>query len=747
MLSGHFENCYGIKELDLGTGIDFNESNKAIIYAPNGVMKTSFTRVFEDISKGEPSKDKIFPSAVTAYSIHYYDSIYGFSSESPCQLSPCNEIYVINSFEENFEFTKETVGTLLADESTRDEYNVLMTHFSSYIKRLESELSAKSSLTKPKIKDTLIADFELSQTADWTDIINAIHNYIHIEKPIDYLNEIRYAELFNDKAMKIYERPEFRQHIQMYIERLNDLLHDSELLNDQFTDRSAEALSKSFTTNDIFAVHHKVILRGGTEISSLEDWKNVVSSQINRMYGDSELKSAFEELKRLLTANNEVDAARRIIIQHQQIIPQLFEIPKTKKRFWASYCSSMETPFDELYNEITKFTESVRVLYERAGNQSERWEQVVSEFNRRFRVPFTVRINNKSNFILKDEAPNLSFEYRRGVDGEERTDLTKNDLLPSLSMGEKRAMYLLYILFDIERIKSQSAAGIKHLVVADDVADSFDYKNKYAIIEYLADLSHNPNIDLLVLTHNYDFYRTVRMRLDVKRNHCYIAQKEKTGVVKMSVFLYQNNFFKNVIISGIKGKDSHKKKKMLIASIPFYRNLAEYCGNDSDQLKLTCFLHCKTTPIETENATLADLWAIICKYVNGSTTTFGEEKYCDVVRQLAEEISSDDDDVSLENKLIVSIAARLRAEKYMKALLVSKEGECQDSNKNQTRDWYNRAKPYMGDMEKAVLDEINLITPEAIHLNAFMYEPIIDISIWALNDIYSRTADLLLRND
>lgn len=42
MLSGHFENCYGIKEFDMGTGIDFSRSNKAIIYAPNGVMKTSF---------------------------------------------------------------------------------------------------------------------------------------------------------------------------------------------------------------------------------------------------------------------------------------------------------------------------------------------------------------------------------------------------------------------------------------------------------------------------------------------------------------------------------------------------------------------------------------------------------------------------------------------------------------------------------------------------------------------------------
>ena len=52
MLSGEFKNCYGIKEFDMGKGIDFSNSNKALIYASNGVMKTSFTKVFEDLSKG-----------------------------------------------------------------------------------------------------------------------------------------------------------------------------------------------------------------------------------------------------------------------------------------------------------------------------------------------------------------------------------------------------------------------------------------------------------------------------------------------------------------------------------------------------------------------------------------------------------------------------------------------------------------------------------------------------------------------
>ena len=73
MLSGRFSNCYGIKEFTL-TNIDFTRCNKAIIYAPNGVMKTSFSKVFEDIAHGKASTDRIFRDAITSYAITYYAS-------------------------------------------------------------------------------------------------------------------------------------------------------------------------------------------------------------------------------------------------------------------------------------------------------------------------------------------------------------------------------------------------------------------------------------------------------------------------------------------------------------------------------------------------------------------------------------------------------------------------------------------------------------------------------------------------
>lgn len=741
-LSGRFENCYGIKYFDMDA-IDFSKSNKALIYAPNGVMKTSLAKVFEDLSKGVASKDRIFQNSTSSYAIRYHEKEYNFSSANSNDVPVCDAIYVINSFVDNFEFTKETVSTLLADEATRNEYNALMTQINEHIKVLEAELAKKSGFTKPKIKEALISDLGLLGTADWPDIINGIHDLLASDEVIAYLGEIKMAVLFHDKAVKEYEKPEFRRYIQNYIDRLRELLQNSELLSNSFTDRSAETLSKAFSSNDLFSAQHKIILRDGAEIRSVKEWNAAVEAQLQRMYTDETLHTAFEKLKKNLTANSDVVAARHIIINCKKVIPHLFEIQRTKKRMWAAYCSQLERPFSEYYNEITRYTERVRKLYERAAAQSERWQRVVEEFNRRFRVPFTVKINNKSNFILKDEAPNISFEYKRGIgDEEQSTELSKGSLLPSLSMGEKRAMYLLYILFDLERIRIQAEIGQKYLVIADDIADSFDYKNKYAIIEYLADLSQNTGIDLLVLTHNFDFYRTVMSRLGVWRDHCYIAQRDNTGKITMQEFKYQGDFFKNIIIAGIKGKNYYTRKKMLVASVPFYRNLAEYCGDDEDYSKLTCFLHNKSMPIDTNSVTLADLWAIIKQYVKEGKATFGTEGYYDTVQRLAADIAIDDDDILLENKLILAIASRLKAEKYLQQVINSHDSSCPDSTRNQMRDWYDKAKPFLTDDKKHLMDEIILVTPESIHINAFMYEPLIDVSIWTLKDIFERVTAL-----
>ena len=59
----NLKNCYGIKKLE--KEFDFSTNNTFAIYAPNGVMKTSFAKTFRDLSFGLMSKDLIFTERET----------------------------------------------------------------------------------------------------------------------------------------------------------------------------------------------------------------------------------------------------------------------------------------------------------------------------------------------------------------------------------------------------------------------------------------------------------------------------------------------------------------------------------------------------------------------------------------------------------------------------------------------------------------------------------------------------------
>lgn len=749
MLSGKFLNCYGLKDFEL-PNIDFSASNKALIYAPNGVMKTSFSKVMDDISKGLAPIDRVFKNVTTSYSVTYYASQYIYSSDDSRSIpSATDRIYVVNTFEDKFDFTKETVSTILADEETRNEYNILMDELRAEIQQIQESLRVLTGLTKPKIKKQLIEDFGLSDIADWPDIFDAINKELARYEYQSLFDDILYTELINDKTLAVYAKPEFKTSLEAYINSLNSFLEESTLLNKRFTDKSAEALSKAFAGNNLFAAEHSILLRDGeTQVSSIDEWNQLVSKELEEIYSKPQLSIAFTKLKKLLTANVDVNRLRDIIISHRAIIPFFSDIDKLKKILWLSSILRLEKSFDDYYRIISSYSEKIRKLYEKAAEQSPRWQEVVAEFNRRFRVPFEVKINNKANFLLKDEAPNLSFDYSRGEGAGKQTEsLDKDILMTALSTGEKRALYLLYILFDLERIRKMASSGNgKYLIVADDIADSFDYKNKYAIIEYLSDLAKTNGIDLLILTHNFDFYRTVKLRLGIERTNCYVAQREPSGKVVVTVFRYQKDFFNNIVISGIKSGTitTDSKKKLMISSIPFYRNLCEYSGNEQSYLKLTCFLHLKTTPLDTRTIRMQDLWNIIKVFVGNVNFAGTDEEYYVALKRIAEDIvnAPTTDEVSLENKLVLSICIRLLAEDFLNRLIIQNVGSCLDSTSNQTREWFDLARPYMSAEEIAIIENVNLITPESIHINSFMFEPLIDISDWTLKDLYTSVKNL-----
>lgn len=123
------------------------------------------------------------------------------------------------------------------------------------------------------------------------------------------------------------------------------------------------------------------------------------------------------------------------------------------------------------------------------------------------------------------------------------------------------------MLFEVEARKSSTRDT---LFVIDDIADSFDHKNKYAIIHYLKEMAEHKNFRLLIITHNVDFFRTLESRKVVGYKNCLMAQRSDDRIL-----LEQAEGIRNPFINDFKLKFFDEPMKR-IASIPFIRNIAEY---------------------------------------------------------------------------------------------------------------------------------------------------------------------------
>lgn len=331
-------------------------------------------------------------------------------------------------------------------------------------------------------------------------------------------------------------------------------------------------------------------------------------------------------------------------------------------------------------------------------------------------------------------APILELGYTF-TDTTESTPVTREALLTSLSQGEKKALYILNIIFEIE---VRRKTGQETLFVVDDIADSFDYKNKYAIIQYLQEISEGPGFRQIILTHNFDFFRTISSRF-VGYGGCLMATKSDTGIVLADAL-----GIKNIFVNDWK-QEFFRDNKKRIASIPFMRNLIEYTRGpaDSDFSRLTSLLHWKADSATVTQADLDETYNGLFGTARSYEGNAGVS-VVDMIQQEAAACLVATAGVNFENKIVLAIAIRLKAERFMVGRIADATFLA-EIKENQTQALLKRFQRDCPGEIAAIrtLRGVVLMTPENIHLNAFMYEPIMDMSDDHLRKLYASVSALV----
>ncbi|MBQ8300200.1 MAG: hypothetical protein IJX99_10215 [Clostridia bacterium] len=723
------KNCYGINFTEFE--LDFLQNNTNIIYASNGIMKTSFANTMKSIVDGTIPKDRI--RNINGEVNIWVDETDALNKD---QIIVVDSEKKIDNMEEN--------TSLLASQKLKKEYDEI---YSGINKKLEILLKSVKSISGLSREDLMeIANkIQPGRFHSILEFFDYIHDNIEFLVYIDEkLKKIKYKEIFNKDTEKLFGDEEFLNLIEEYINTYNRIFEKSSIfVKGKFNHYNAEIISKNLSENGYFGAGHKIRLKNSTlDIENEKQLDEIIEEERNRELNDEELKAHFDRIDKQLKSPAGIRKFKEYLLEHRSILHYLCNISDFRLRMIVNYMHSTKNEFESLIFEYKASKDKIKKILDDARKEETTWHSVKEIFKARFFVPFDIEVKNKEDVILREERLSIEYKY-----GEDRISTSKDNLIECLSNGEKKAYYILNLLYEFEKAKE---TGKEYFIVIDDLADSFDYKNKYAIVEYLCDLQKITSFKILILTHNFDFYRTVSNRLGLKGN-AYFAIKDNNEIK-----IKDGKYFGNVFYTW--KKDISDKKNVFIASIPFIRNISEYMGGKEDNIEynmLTHVLHIKKEEIvnkhvvkETAQITLKDISDIFQKIwgINSSEITYDDENILDFIMNEADNLikNVDDTDIFLENKIVLSIAIRLKAELYM-INRINNDDIVNSIKGNQTRKLFTSIKfdNTKEDNEiKEILSEVLLMTSENIHINSFMYEPIIDLSIEHLKKLYLRISDI-----
>lgn len=712
-LSIDLKNCYGIKEL--AAKFDFDGCKANAIYAPNGAMKSSLARTFQDLAASTASRDRIFPSR---------ECIRSIKDEAGAEIDGAC-ILVVQPYDEVLGHSEKT-STLLVNAALRQEYEKLHVDIDAakdaFLKALRTVSGSRKDLEK-EISSTFTANED-----EFYRALIRVQDELLAQKDAPFA-DVPYDLVFDEKSLAIIGTKDFKTAIEEYIVKYNELLGASTYFKKgMFNYYNAATIAKSLADNGFFKAKHTLSLNADKtlQIADEKDLENLIKNEKEGISADKELRKKFAEIDKLLSKNAGARDFEAYLTEHEDLLPNFSNVKKFKEEVWKSYFRDCLELYQDLLSKYQAAAKRKQEIEAQAAKERTEWEQVIEIFNSRFFVPFKLTAKNRISVILGQE-PMLSLGFTF-EDGGDSAPMEKAALIDVLSTGEKKALYVLNIIFEIQaRVK----AGQETLLVVDDIADSFDYKNKYAIIQYLKDIAEEAQFKQIILTHNFDFFRTIQSRF-VSYSHCFMATKSSKGLTLSKASGIQNVFIKDW------KQNFFTDRKKRIASIPFIRNLLEFTkgATDADFLKLTSLLHWKT---DSAGITEDDLDQIYVRLFgeNGQAAPDGVLSVVDLVHQTAKECLNADEGINFENKIVLSIAVRLGAEQFMVSKIAN-AAFAAGIDANQTPRLLKKykemfpASPAIETVQKVVL-----MTPENIHLNSFMYEPILDMSDEHLRKLYA----------
>lgn len=764
------ENWYGISKIDNPEII--LSKNNSIIYAENGTMKSSFAKGFYDLSLGLAPEDKI-------------------------TLKKSEYVIDDDATTYNDKLSKQIDGIIvfpyhikLAEENLSDPDNDGSQIYDLKELLADSELMKEYQKQKQLIEESykkiciFLADIFIGSTSLTPDAINVINSFLSrdklffsenniistttnsiklfyeiLEDDSNYdstIDKVSVCDIFiNDDIVNLFKDEKNKKIISECANKYREIEKN---ISDEFIPRighnininNLEQIHKSLQKNNFFnEKKERKINFCNIQIDKLEDFDSLLQELNKKIYTDKNFKEKYENFEKLINRNKNRRKLNDFLKSHQKMISYLDDIVGLIYKIIYMKLRNKKLTILEEFKKIEAIKNEINKIRLKASKNKTRWQNVIDIFNQRFANNiFEFEIENKIDAMLDQK---LSFpilvEKRKKIDLQSDRETFFN----TLSESERKSLMFLHLLYAIECARINNK---KTTIIFDDLFDSFDYKNKYAILFYLAEILQDNNFNLIFLTHNFDFFRSLIFIFNSYNVEytALIAKRDLNGIVKFNDDSIQN-FQDYGYIKEWKQKDAcfDKQFKRFTALIPFCRNLCQikYSTRDNRYINLCKFIHFSPD----DEVKICDIKNEFFEFLNINLEEYIVEKnkfnakfydsMTDIYQKLKSELKkSKPNSLGLcnefLNKMFISQWIRIFSEKMIYCFWINEikppKNEIEEIKGNKR--WQNKLIEKLNihdcwkkSRQKNIYERSKIISPPFSHVNSFMFEPLIDMNI------------------
>ena len=291
-----------------------------------------------------------------------------------------------------------------------------------------------------------------------------------------------------------------------------------------------------------------------------ESLEKDVHNYVNDIITENELKDIQSVLKTIGARSNQQKEIRQDVLSNINIINAL----SFKRSDIIAY--ELNKNYHErlitLQRKLNLIKDDIDKLEEKIASSQSKFKNVLRIYKDRFNPIFELKIINEFDTLLDIDLPIIEISHSKQV-------VSEDILNQILSAGEKTTYNILKFIFKYDLIKEN-----KPVLIFDDVIETFDYANRYAFIEYLTDMIKVDQSNVIILTSNFDFFKTIKFRIPI-----------------MKTYRATKTTHKNVIINGASGLIINTKQIFEVNSIadllymlPFVRELKDLTNDNPNNL-------------------------------------------------------------------------------------------------------------------------------------------------------------------